>query len=129
MRTSACPPCTRARARAGGSCPGPRLRPVARGCAAADPSRSCSQPARGPGPGTQARSLSPAYAGRERDHSRPARTIEVVIDEAEVRGMSLNERRQLARLLAELDGPPHDERPGPPNPSPDPGVLANPYLT
>ena len=72
-----------------------------------------------------------------------------MIDEAEVRGMSLNERRQLARLLAELDGHPHDERPGrpnpspnpspnsspnptpspSPNPSPDPGALANPYLT
>jgi hypothetical protein len=46
-----------------------------------------------------------------------------------VRGMSLNERRQLARLLAELDGHPHDERPGRQNPSPDPGALANPYLT
>jgi len=50
-----------------------------------------------------------------------------------VRGMSLTERRQLARLLAELDGHPHDERPARPNPSPDPGAdpgaLANPYLT
>jgi hypothetical protein len=39
--------------------------------------------------------------------------------------MSLNERRHLARLLAELDGRPHDERPG----RPDPDTLANPYLT
>ncbi|HMD23489.1 MAG TPA: hypothetical protein VKH61_05270, partial [Streptosporangiaceae bacterium] len=41
---------------------------------------------------------------------------EVVINEAEVRGMSLDERRRLARLLAELE-------------SADPGPLANPYLT
>jgi hypothetical protein len=54
-----------------------------------------------------------------------------------VRGMSLNDRRQLARLLAELDRHPHDQRPDRPNPSPnpspslspDPGALANPYLT
>jgi hypothetical protein len=46
-----------------------------------------------------------------------------------VRRMSLNERRQLARFLAGLDGHPHDDRPGRPNPSPDPGALANPYLT
>jgi hypothetical protein len=51
--------------------------------------------------------------------------------------MGLNERRQLARLLAELDRRPHDQRPDGPNPSPnpsldlspDPGALANPYLT
>jgi len=45
-----------------------------------------------------------------------------------VRGMSLDQRRQLARLLAELDGHPHDERPGRPNPGPDPAAPANPYL-
>jgi hypothetical protein len=45
-----------------------------------------------------------------------------VINEAEVRGMSLNERRQLARLLAELDSGPHHE-------GPDPASRANPYLT
>ncbi len=51
--------------------------------------------------------------------------------------MSQNDRRHLARLLAELDGRPHDEGPGRPhdegpgrpNPSPDPAALANPYLT
>lgn len=76
-----------------------------------------------------------------------------MIDEAEVRGMSLTERRRLAWLLAELDGYPHDDRPSHPdddrpshprddrpsrsrddrpdraNPSQDPGALANPYLT
>src|SRR3984957_9611976 len=36
--------------------------------------------------------------------------------------MSLTERRRLARLLAELDGAPQHE-------NPDPGTLANPYLT
>jgi hypothetical protein len=41
---------------------------------------------------------------------------EVVINEAEVRGMSLDERQRLARLLAELEHP-------------DPGPLVNPYLT
>jgi len=55
--------------------------------------------------------------------------MEVVIDDAEVRRMSLDQRRELARLLAELDGHPHDERPGRPNPGPDPAALANPYLT
>ena len=61
-RPFACPPCTRARAPAAGSCPGPRRPPVARGCAAADPSPPCTQQVRGRRPGTQARSLSPAYA-------------------------------------------------------------------
>jgi len=37
--------------------------------------------------------------------------------------MSLDERRRLARALAELDGPPAD------NPPADPDTLANPYLT
>jgi hypothetical protein len=48
-----------------------------------------------------------------------------------VRRMSLTERRQLARLLAELDGHPHGERPDGdrPDPGPDPAALANPYLT
>jgi hypothetical protein len=45
-----------------------------------------------------------------------------------VRGMSLDQRRHLARLLAELDGHPHDERPGRANPNPDPAAPANPYL-
>jgi hypothetical protein len=43
--------------------------------------------------------------------------------------MSQNERRHLARLLAELDGRPHDTTPGRPDPSPDPAALVNPYLT
>jgi hypothetical protein len=53
--------------------------------------------------------------------------------------MSRTDRRRLARLLAELDGAPHHESPDPENPhhespdqespSPDPGTLANPYLT
>lgn len=46
-----------------------------------------------------------------------------------MRGMSLDQRRRLARLLAELDGHPHDERPGHPNPTPEPAAPANPYLT
>jgi cation transport ATPase len=40
--------------------------------------------------------------------------------------MNLSERRRLARLLAELDGHPHDEKPDHTNPGRDP---ANPYLT
>ncbi|MGH3125643.1 MAG: hypothetical protein ACRDND_32090, partial [Streptosporangiaceae bacterium] len=52
-----------------------------------------------------------------------------MIDEAEVRGMSQDERRQLATLLAELDAHPHDERLGRPDPGPDPAALVNPYLT
>ena len=44
-----------------------------------------------------------------------------------MRGMSLTERRHLARLLAELDGRQHDARPR--HPGPDPSKLANPYLT
>jgi hypothetical protein len=41
-----------------------------------------------------------------------------------VRGMSLTERRQLARLLTELDGP-HQKNP----PRQNPDTQANPYLT
>ena len=120
-RPSACPPCTRARARAAGSCPEPRRPPAARGRAAAGPSPPCSPPGRDRGPGTQARSLFPAYArpnpGKPARPSRKTpggdrRTIipgrkhnENVIDEAELRRMSADERRQLARVLAELDGP------------------------
>jgi hypothetical protein len=47
----------------------------------------------------------------------------VVIDVAELRQMSPAERRQLAKVLTELDGPPFDEQ------SPDPDTVANPYLT
>jgi hypothetical protein len=43
--------------------------------------------------------------------------------------MSQPERRQLARLLAELDGHSHDDRPARANPGPDPAARANPYLT
>src|SRR5579862_3192189 len=45
--------------------------------------------------------------------------------------MSPTERRQLARLLAELDGHAHGERPDGDrlDPGPDPDALANPYLT
>jgi hypothetical protein len=46
-----------------------------------------------------------------------------VIDVAELRRMSPAERRQLARVLTELDGPPPGEQ------SPDPDAVANPYLT
>jgi hypothetical protein len=46
-----------------------------------------------------------------------------VIDVAELRRMSPAERRQLARVLTELDGPPLGEQ------SPDPDAVANPYLT
>jgi hypothetical protein len=46
-----------------------------------------------------------------------------VIDVAELRRMSPAERRQLARVLTELDGPP------PGTQSPDPDAVANPYLT
>jgi hypothetical protein len=48
-----------------------------------------------------------------------------VIDEAELRRMSVDERRHLARVLAELDLDPNGRGPG----SADPGTLANPYLT
>jgi hypothetical protein len=47
----------------------------------------------------------------------------VVIDVAELRQMSPAERRQLARVLTELDGPAVDEQ------SPHPDTAANPYLT
>lgn len=62
------------------------------------------------------------------------------MDEAELRRMSRDERRQLARILTELDGPLADDadREGPDRPDrdpqprgaggPDPGRLANPYL-
>jgi len=62
------------------------------------------------------------------------------MDEAELRRMSRDERRQLARILNELDGPIPDDpgREGPYRPDrdpqyrgsggPDPGKLANPYL-
>jgi hypothetical protein len=60
---------------------------------------------------------------------------EAVMDEAELRRMSRDERRQLARILTELDGPLADD-PGQDGPYPrgrdvggqDPGKLANPYL-
>lgn len=48
---------------------------------------------------------------------------EEVIDVAELRRMSQAERRRLAQVLTELDGPPPD------NPTPDPDTVANPYLT
>jgi hypothetical protein len=44
-----------------------------------------------------------------------------VINEAELRRMSQDERRHLARILAELDGPAKND--------PTPGTLASPYLT
>jgi hypothetical protein len=45
----------------------------------------------------------------------------VVIDEAELRRMSQDERRRLARVLTELDGPAQN--------GPGPKTPANPYLT
>src|SRR5260370_19806413 len=111
MRPSACRPCTRARAPAAGSCQEPRRPPAGRARAAADPRPRGSPPGRRRSQGRQAHSLCPAYAARVA--GRPGRQLplkqltqnDYVIDEAELRQMTPDERHKLARALAAIDLP------------------------